>query len=114
MLRVKDLEFEYLPTIPNKAELSILESELYAKTLKEKELLSQGVDPEKIRERRDDYISLKQSLIDPPEVKMQNYKRNMNIDSTSMENSFKEFEVELFIYIKNVFNVFNIFIYEKY
>jgi hypothetical protein len=82
-----------LPNIPNKAELSLLESELYAKTLKEKELLSQGIDPEKIREKRDEQISLKQSLIDPPEVKMQNYKKNMNIDQASMERSYKEFEV---------------------
>lgn len=46
----KDLEFTYVPFAPTKANSEILEAELYARTLKENELVKSGIDVPKVKE----------------------------------------------------------------
>jgi len=87
----KDLEFNYMPFVPTTENSEILEAELYARTLKENELVKSGMDVNKIKEEAANVeISMNPILSKYYENRRESENK---IDPEKIKDSFDSFEV---------------------
>ena len=89
--QLKDLEFSYVPFAATKENTEILEAEVYARRLKENELVKSGVDVEKIKEEAANIeIQMNPILSKYYEARRQG---EAKIDPEKIKESFERFEV---------------------
>ena len=85
------MEFSYVPFAATKENTEILEAEVYARRLKENELVKSGVDVEKIKEEAANIeIQMNPILSKYYEARRQG---EAKIDPEKIKESFERFEV---------------------
>lgn len=89
--QIKDLDFTYLPFAPLADDSEIIEAELYARKLKENELLKSGIDVEKMKEEaKDEDIRMNPILSKFYEAKKENENK---VDPDKIKDSFSKYKV---------------------
>lgn len=87
---LKDLEFEYMPAMPNAEEVNLLEAQQYANKLKEEQLQEKGLDIKQLKKHKGESLD-KPWLFRP--VDMGEEKEIEEKDLPRFEKSFEQFKV---------------------
>ena len=87
---MKDLELSYLPFMPSSKEQKILEASIYARKLKENELITKGVDIEELKQIKRDQNIMKNPILS--KLSEERDERE-NKDLENKKKSYEEFQV---------------------
>lgn len=98
---IKDLEFEFMPSMPTSDEVQLLEAQHYAKILKKRELKKQGLDIDKLKKLRTDDMECehpfrpvdKDEEVDIPEEELARFSQSFE----QIKEEVKELPVTQFI-----------------
>lgn len=89
--QIKDLDFTYVPFAPSADNSELIEAELYARKLKETELLKSGIDVEKVKEEaKEEDIRMNPLLSKFYETKKENENK---VDPVKIKDSFTKYQV---------------------
>lgn len=85
--KIKDLEFEFLPLMPNPEEVKILQASKYAQLLKRQELKKQGVNIEKLKTGKKETMGRYYNPSTDEDLQVENSENQQEL-----AQSFKEFQ----------------------